>query len=314
MSTDEEILDAYSQAVVRVVEEVGPAVVQISVRKRVPHQHVPLQGAGSGVIISADGYIVTNDHVAGGADRLNVHLTDGRVLQASLVGTDPATDLAVIQVKAHDLPAATLGQSQQLKVGQLVIAIGNPLGFQNTVSAGVVSALGRNLRTPSGRLLENVIQTDAPLNPGNSGGPLVTSMSRVIGINTAINPYAQGIGLAIPAHTARWVTEQLLAHGKVERIYLGIAGQTIALHPMIRRYFEVETETAIGIMAVEPHSPAHQAGLQPGDVLIALDERILASVDALHAILAERTAGSEVKLTVLRQGERGIINLTLAQR
>ncbi|MGC2433190.1 MAG: trypsin-like peptidase domain-containing protein, partial [Desulfobaccales bacterium] len=219
--SDLELLDAYSRAIVKVVEEVGPAVVGITTGSPSPRQAAEQAGAGSGVLIAPDGYILTNDHVVAQARLLQATLEDGRTLAGEIVGTDPATDLAVIRVNAAGLPFASLGDSAALRVGQVVIAIGNPFGFQSTVSTGVVSALGRALRSRAGRLIENIIQHSAPLNPGNSGGPLVDSRGRVVGVNTAIIMMAQGIGFAIPANTAKWVVSQLLTHGRVRRGYLG---------------------------------------------------------------------------------------------
>src|SRR5574340_862095 len=244
-TSDLELLDAYSRAIIQVVEEVGPAVVGISIGVQSPRQAAEQAGAGSGVIIAPDGYILTNDHVVAGAKLLRATLEDGRTLPAEVIGTDPATDLAVIRVNAAGLPFANLGDSAALSVGQLVIAIGNPFGFQSTVSTGVVSALGRALRSQSGRLIENIIQHSAPLNPGNSGGPLVDSRGRVVGINTAIIMMAQGIGFAIPANTAKWVVSQLLTHGRVRRGFLGLAGRPRPLERRLVRYHHLSADSAV---------------------------------------------------------------------
>jgi S1-C subfamily serine protease len=243
--TDLELLDAYSRAVVSVVDSVGPAVVSISAGKNRGSAEVDQVGAGSGVIIAPDGYILTNDHVVQNANRLKVRLTDGATLSATVIGKDPATDLAVIRADASYLPCSTLGSSDRLRVGQLVIAMGNPFGFQSTVSTGVVSALGRALRSTQGRLIENIIQHTAPLNPGNSGGPLVDSAARVVGINTAIIVMAQGIGFSIPGNTARWVVSQILTHGRVRRGFLGIAGRQRPLDRRIVRFHRLKKNGSI---------------------------------------------------------------------
>jgi S1-C subfamily serine protease len=307
--SDLELLDAYSRAVVAVVETVGAAVVSISVAGRGPRG----QGAGSGLIIAPDGYVLTNSHVVHGAPRLHVTLTDGRSLGASLVGEDPATDLAVIRVDAAGLPHGTLGDSGALRVGQLAIAIGNPLGFESTVSTGVVSALGRALRSTTGRLIENIIQTDVPLNPGNSGGPLVDSRGRVIGINTAIIAMAQGISFSIPIDTAKWVVPQLLARGRVRRAYLGLAGQQRPLDRRVARALGLATRSAVEVVSVEPASPAGLAGLRQADLVVAMNERPIRSVDDLHRFLAEGTIGDPVVLTIIRAAERLRLRVTPAE-
>ncbi len=306
----EALLDAYSLAVVTVAEKVGPAVVNISAvhrgTARTPRGLVPFEapGAGSGVIIAPDGYILTNSHVVHGAARLEVTLADGRSFPARLVGEDPATDLAVISVDVTGLPIAQLGDSDRLRVGQLVIAIGNPFGFQATVTAGVVSALGRSLRSQSGRLIENMIQTDTALNPGNSGGPLVDSRGRVVGVNTAIISGAQGICFAIPVNTARWVTGMLIKEGRVRRAYLGIAGEPRPLHLRVLRQQGLTQTTAIGVLQVVPSSPAERAGLKPGDLIVALDGTPMSSVDDVHRFLTHAPIGASVRVGVLRGGQR----------
>jgi S1-C subfamily serine protease len=300
---DAELLDAYSQAVTRVVAEVGPAVAHVHVKKNqrarssVPNE---MAGTGSGVVIAPDGYVVTNSHVVNGADSIEVSLPGGSSFSAQLVGQDPATDLALLRVTGSGLPAAPLGDSDKLRVGQLAIAIGNPLGFQNTVTAGVISAMGRSLRSLSGRLIENVIQTDAALNPGNSGGPLVNSRGSVVGINTAIIQYAQGICFAIPVNTVRWVVSQILREGKITRGYLGIAGQTIPLAVRLVRYFNLEHNTGVQVINVAPKSPAHAAGLQEGDVIISIDGRQISSVDDIHRMLTKDAIGKAMQLVLLR--------------
>ena len=302
--TDEDLLDAYSRAVVGVVEKVGPAVVSIGVRKRTRSPRYGQEGAGSGVIIAPDGFVLTNHHVVEGAEDVQVRLTDGRGFSAHLVGSDPATDLAVVRAEASNLPTADLGDSDSLRVGQLVIAIGNPLGFQSTVSTGVISALGRALRSQSGRLIENVIQTDVPLNPGNSGGPLVDSRGRVIGINTAMIFMAQGISFAVPVNTVKWVVGELVTRGKVRRAYLGIAGQVHPIGRRIQRDLALQAATAVEVVSVEEEGPAHRAGLRDGDLLVGVNGKSVGSVDDIHRLLTGWSAGSPLNLTVLRNGER----------
>lgn len=302
--TDEDLLDAYSRAVVGVVDKVGPAVISIGVRKRTRSPRYGQEGAGSGVIIAPDGFVLTNHHVVEGAEDIQVRLTDGRGFSAHLVGSDPATDLAVVRAEASNLPTADLGDSDSLRVGQLVIAIGNPLGFQSTVSTGVISALGRALRSQSGRLIENVIQTDVPLNPGNSGGPLVDSRGRVIGINTAMIFMAQGISFAVPVNTVKWVVGELVTRGKVRRAYLGIAGQVRPISRRIQRHLELQAATAVEVVSVEEEGPAHRAGVREGDLMLSVNGKSVGSVDDIHRLLTGWSAGSPLNLTVLRNGER----------
>jgi S1-C subfamily serine protease len=308
---DEQLLDAYSRAVVGVVESVGPAVVSIGVRKggRNPQG----EGAGSGVIIAPDGFVLTNHHVIEGAGSIEVSLTDGAEYPAQIVGSDPSTDLAVIRVSAGGLPSATLGDSDKLRVGQLAIAIGNPLGFQSTVSTGVISALGRSLRSPQGRLIDNVIQTDVSLNPGNSGGPLVDSAGRVIGVNSAMIYRAQGISFAIPVNTAQWVTGELIARGKVRRAYLGIAGQVRPLSRRAQRYYELTLSSAVEVMSVEPNTPAGRAGLRISDLIVAIDDQPTANVDDIHRLLRGYQSLTPVKLTVLRDQKRIEVRVMLGE-
>src|SRR6266704_1244368 len=287
--TDAGLLDAYSAAVVSVVDAVGPAVVSVRTNARAGRRGGA--GAGSGVIIASDGYVLTNSHVVHAASDLEVSLTDGRRFAATLTGDDPATDLAVIRVDAPALPAAHLGESARLRVGQLVIAIGNPFGFESTVSAGVVSALGRSLRSTTGRLIDNIIQTDVALNPGNSGGPLVDSRGLVIGINTAIFAMAQGISFAIPIDTATSVIPQLLARGRVVRAYLGFGGQSRPVDRRLARALGLPGERAVEVMNVEPNSPAAAAGLRSRDLVIAIDTRPVETVDDVHRLLAPDAIG-----------------------
>ncbi len=307
--SDEELLDAYSRAVMGVVDKVGPAVVSIGVKKRAQptRSRAPQwegMGAGSGTIISPDGFVLTNNHVVEDAKEVEVNLTDGSKFAAQIVGTDPATDLAVVRVGGSGLPTAQLGDSSALHVGQLVIAIGNPLGFQSTVSTGVISALGRSLRSQSGRLIENVIQTDVPLNPGNSGGPLLDSRGRVIGVNTAMIYMAQGISFAVPVNTARWVVGELVTRGKVRRAYLGLGAQTRPIGRRTQRFFELSTKSAVEVISLEENGPARRAGLQEGDLIVALNGESVATVDDIHRRLTGQAAGAQVSLTVLRGTER----------
>jgi S1-C subfamily serine protease len=313
MEDAEAVLDAYSQAVVTVAERVGPSVVNIAVvqrrmvRTRQGQQSFDAPGAGSGVILAPDGYILTNSHVVHGTSSLEVTLADGRAGPARLVGDDPATDLAVIHTTLMGLTACELGDSSKLRVGQLVIAIGNPLGFQATVTAGVVSALGRSMRSQSGRLIENIVQTDAALNPGNSGGPLVDSRGRVVGINTAIIQGAQGICFAVPVNTARWVAGLLIKDGRVHRSYLGIGGEARPLHARIVREHGLATRSGIGVANVTAGSPADLAGVRSGDVLVTLDDVPAASIDEVHRFLSRTPIGRTVRLGVLREG--GLLEL-----
>ncbi len=302
--SDIELLDAYSRAVITVVDSVGPAVVSIVVGQQSTGRQLEQIGAGSGVVIAPDGYILTNDHVVHNAKQLVVTLTNGMTLSANLVGTDPDTDLAVIRAEGSSLPFATLGDSAALRVGQLVIAIGNPFGFQSTVSTGVVSALGRALRSREGRLIENIIQHTAPLNPGNSGGPLVDSKGRIVGINTAIIMMAQGIGFSIPSNIAKWVVSQILTHGRVQRGYLGITAQQRPLGRRVVRYHNLESEFAVEVLSVAPDSPAAQGGIKMGDLIVAISGQAVASVDHIHRFLSEWPIGRSVILTIIRGQER----------
>ena len=299
-----DVLDAYSQAVTNVVSAVGPAVVHIRVKKKVAarHQTAPqeTEGSASGVIITPDGYIITNSHVVEGARTIEVGLADGTSHAAKLVGQDSATDLAALVVPASGLPIARLGDSDKLRVGQLVIAIGNPLGFQSTVTTGVISALGRSLRSQSGRLIENIIQTDAALNPGNSGGPLVDSRGAIVGINTAIIQFAQGICFAVPVNTVRWVVSLLIREGKVARGYLGVSGQTVPLPVQVVRYFNLEHNTGVHVMAVAPDSPADIAELKEGDIILSLGQDTVSGVDDIHRLLTRDVIGKSINVVLLR--------------
>jgi S1-C subfamily serine protease len=304
--SDLDLLDAYSRAVAGAVELVGPAVLNIEVHRSVNTQHGSRQlgGSGSGFLFTPDGFILTNSHVVHEADRIRVTLSDSFRLDGRLIGDDPATDLAVIRVHSSDLPVAVLGDSGTIRVGQLAIAIGNPYGFQASVTAGVVSALGRSLRSSTGRLIDNVIQTDASLNPGNSGGPLVNSRGEVIGVNTAMILPAQGLCFAIAVNTARFVAQQLITHGRIRRAYLGMAGQNIHLLRQVIRAFDLLHDSGVLAISVEPQSPAAAGGLEEGDVIIALDDFPVTSFDDLHRLLTDQRINQSVKLTIIRRSRQ----------
>jgi S1-C subfamily serine protease len=313
---DQALLDAYSRAVIDVVDRVGPAVVRLAVHTGNGGQS--RGGTGSGVIVAPDGLILTNSHVAGAsgaAARIEVTTADGQDLRARLVGDDPDTDLALIRVdEPVSLPAAPLGDSKRLKRGQLVIAIGNPLGFESTVTTGVVSALGRSLRSRNGRLIDDVIQTDAALNPGNSGGPLVSSRGEVIGVNTAVIMGAQGICFAVAANTASFVLGELVRHGRVRRAFIGIAAQQTAIPPRRRRAFGLSQEGAVMIGTVEPDSAAARAGLKPGDIIVAIDGETIGAADDLVRALTGEKIGRDVALDVLRGMERLTLSVVPQER
>jgi S1-C subfamily serine protease len=299
---DQAVLDAYSRAVIDVVERVSAAVVRLDVRATKENRRA---GTGSGVVLAPDGLVLTNSHVVEGGTQASVTTIDGRSLTARLVGDDPDTDLALVRIDAPVvLPAATLGDSKLLKRGQLVIAIGNPLGFESTVTTGVVSALGRSLRARSGRLIDDVIQTDAALNPGNSGGPLVSSRGEVIGINTAIIMGAQGICFAVASNTASFVLGELVRHGRVRRAFIGIAAQQIALPRRLRYAAGLTQESAVMVDSVEPGSPADQAGLKARDIIVSLDGIAVTGADDFIRILAGDKIGRTVEVDTIRGGAR----------
>jgi S1-C subfamily serine protease len=309
--TEQPLLDAYSQAIISAVDRVSPAVVNIDVHQQVRArgqvQEVPANG--SGFIFTPDGFILTNSHVVSQATRIEAALADGRRFAASLLGDDPDTDLAVLRINAPDLKPAPLGDSHTLRVGQLVIAIGNPYGFQYTVTAGVVSALGRSIRSTTGRLISNVIQTDAALNPGNSGGPLVNSAGEVIGVNTAVIMAAQGLCFAIPINTAKYVAALLIRDGRVRRSYIGLGGQNVALPRRLVRVHDLPVATGVLVITLEPNSPAQKAGLRQGDVIVAFASQPIAEIDDLHMLLTEARIGVKSTLTVLRGPEKMMLSI-----
>jgi S1-C subfamily serine protease len=300
---DGALLDAYSRAVTEAVALVRPSVVHIHVERRA-RRGQPREGAGSGFIITPDGYLITNSHVAGGATALQATLPDGRTVDGELVGDDPDSDLAVVKIGADGLSYGRLGDSARIRVGQVAIAIGSPYGFQHTVTAGIVSALGRSMRGATGRLLDNIIQTDAALNPGNSGGPLVDSAGAVIGVNTAVILPAQGICFAIAANTAERVAIALIREGRVRRAYLGISAQDLPLHRRVVRHFDLPHESGARLEAVTRDSPAALAGMRAGDIIVALDDTAIAGVDDLQRVLTGGRIGDAVKVSVLRRDQR----------
>lgn len=301
-----ELLDAYSNAVVGAVDKVGPSVINIDVRhRRGPNRPQGGGGSGSGFIVTPDGFAITNSHVVSGADKIEVAMSDGTRLPATLVGDDPDTDLAVIRIDSRKaLPHAQLGESRRLRVGQIAIAIGNPYGFNTTVTTGVISATARSMRSRTGRLIDNILQTDAALNPGNSGGPLVDSNGRVIGVNTAVVLPAQGICFAIPIDTASWIAGKLIRDGKVSRSRIGIAGQNVPLPLQMRRYFELLSESAILVAGVEEGGPADRAGIVEGDLIVELDRQPIASIDELQRELTEERSGQRLPVSVIRHQEK----------
>lgn len=315
------LLDAYSRAVAGAAERVSPAVVNVAIAQAVQGRRRPAgrpgdeaRGTGSGFLFTGDGFILTNSHVVQGARKVEVTLADGREYRADIVGEDPDTDLAVVRISAPALKAACLGDSQLLRVGQLVVAVGNPYGFQCTVTAGVISALGRSLRSRSGRLIDNVIQTDAALNPGNSGGPLVDSRGEVVGVNTAIIYPAQGLCFAIAVNTAKFVAGRLIRYGRVKRSYIGAAGQDVSLNRRVVRYHDLPVGKGFLVTQVEAGSPAARAGLGEGDIIVALDGCPVAGVDDLHRMLTEERIGVKSSLTVIKRASKREVEIVPAER
>jgi S1-C subfamily serine protease len=301
---DAALLDEYSRAVVSAVQRVAPSVVNIEVQQRSKNQPRDIAGNGSGFVITPDGFILTNSHVVHAATRVVVNLSGGRDYPAQLIGDDPETDLAVIRIDAPQLIHVRLADSESLRVGQLAIAIGNPFGFQASVTAGVISALGRSMYSQSGRLIDNIIQTDAALNPGNSGGPLVNSAGEVIGVNTAMIRPAQGICFAIASNTARLVAGWLIRDGRIRRSYIGVAGQNVPLHRRVARFYNLPLETGVLVVSVEKNSPAERAGLREGDLIVAFNDQPIGSVHDLHKVLVGEQIGVSASLTVIRHSEK----------
>jgi len=307
--SDNQLLDAYSRAVTEAVARVSPSVIAIEVKittaagkgRQSPRgRGGEVAGAGSGFIVTPDGFTLTNSHVVHGATSLHAMLTDGRRLDAQLIGDDPDTDLAVIRIDGPDLVPAVLGDSSALRPGQVAVAIGCPLGFQCTVTTGVISALGRSLPAQNGRLMDAIIQTDAALNPGNSGGPLVNTRGEVVGVNTAVILGAQGLAFAVPVNTARDVAAELINHGRIRRSFVGFGGQTVPIVRQVVRYYQLPQETGVLVIAVEPGSPAHAAGLAEGDIIIRAGDHAATSIEAIQRVLTHETIGASMALVVLR--------------
>jgi S1-C subfamily serine protease len=320
MTKDDEALDAYSRSVVHAVDAVGPSVVKIDVTRE-PNgrssgrgRPVPGDGSGSGFVFAHDGLILTNSHVVNGAAVFTATLPDGRHLAADLVGQDPDTDLAVLKITAADLNAANLGDSSQLRAGQLVIAVGNPYGLQHTVTAGVVSALGRSLRSTTGRLMDNIIQTDAALNPGNSGGPLVNTDGEVVGVNTAMIMGGQGLSFAVPINTARLLIPALLREGRVRRSYIGIGVQDVPLLRRVVRFFHLASESGVLVVSIEKDGPAEAAGIREGDIVVEFGGEPVAGADDLHRLLTGERIGQRLPATLLRGTEQMSVSVVPRDR
>ena len=312
---DTTLLDEYSRTIVSAANRVGPAVVNIDIRQRLNSRRGPREvgGSGSGFVIAPDGFILTNSHVVHEANQIAVSLPDGREYPAQLIGDDPDTDLAVIRIDAPHLAHVRLADSENLRVGQVVIAIGNPLGFQASVTAGVISALGRSMHAQSGRLIDNIIQTDAALNPGNSGGPLVNSAGEVIGVNTAMIRPAQGICFAIASNTAKFVAGWLIKEGKIRRSYIGVAGQNVPIHRRIVRFYNLPLETGVLVVSVEKNSPAEKTGLREGDVIVAFNAKPIGSIHELHKMLMGEQIGVQSEITIIRHTDKLVLAITPAE-
>jgi S1-C subfamily serine protease len=308
-------LDAYSRAVVHAADEVGPSVVKIEVsgreprRREGPRRPEP-QGGGSGFLFAPDGLILTNSHVVDRAKLIDVTLPDGRVFRGDMIGDDPETDLAIVKITAPDLAAARLGDSHLLRPGQLVVAVGNPYGLQHTVTAGVVSAVGRSLRARSGRVMDNIIQTDAALNPGNSGGPLVIHSGEVVGVNTAIILGGQGLAFAVPVNTARFVIPALLKEGRVRRSYIGLGAQDVTLLKRIVRFYRLAAESGVLVVSLDPAGPASLAGLREGDIIVEFSGQGVSTTDDLHRLLTEERIGTDLPITAVRGTEKITLRIT----
>jgi len=312
---DTTLLDEYSRTIVSAANRVGPAVVNIDIKQRLNSRRGPREvgGSGSGFVIAPDGFILTNSHVVHEANQIAVSLPDGREYPAQLIGDDPDTDLAVIRIDAPHLAHVRLADSENLRVGQVVIAIGNPLGFQASVTAGVISALGRSMHAQSGRLIDNIIQTDAALNPGNSGGPLVNSAGEVIGVNTAMIRPAQGICFAIASNTAKFVAGWLIKEGKIRRSYIGVAGQNVPIHRRIVRFYNLPLETGVLVVSVEKNSPAEKTGLREGDVIVAFNAKPIGSIHELHKMLMGEQIGVQSEITIIRHTDKLVLAITPAE-
>lgn len=310
---DGELLDAYSRTVVGVVEAVSPSVVHVQVRGA--REGRMAQGSGSGTILSPDGIVLTNNHVVEGASSIELSLTDARRIPARVLGRDPDTDIAVLRAETSDrLPSARLGNSKAIRPGQIAIAIGNPLGFESTVTAGIISAVGRSLRAQNGQLIGDVIQTDAALNPGNSGGPLVNSRAEVIGVNTAVILGAQGICFSVAANTAQHVLTQILQHGRVRRAKLGIAGDQVALPQRLKARTGLTQASGVRVVEVQPGSPAHAGGLEPGDVIVGLDKHVVTGIDDIARILDGSRIDKRVSISILREGTLETVDIVPTER
>lgn len=308
----EKLLPAYESPVTKVAAKVGPVVVNI-VTKSLAYDFffdpVPQSGLGSGVIISRDGYILTNNHVVSGAESITVKLADGRELAAKVVGADPESDLAVLKISANNLPVALLGDSDKLQVGELAVAIGNPFGLQQTVTSGIISALGRSINKGNGQVIENLIQTDASINPGNSGGALANSRGQVIGINTAIIPQGQGLGFAIPINTAKVIMDQLIKMGKVSRPYLGVMGTT--MNDELAFQYSLATDKGALILKVVPNSPAKKAGIKAGDIVVKMDDKNIIGMEDLQNTIRHYKVGDTIKMSIMRKNQKIEVNVKL---